>query len=229
MRGVPYRMWTGYYLLLLSQQGIKPKTMLDVCCGTGTMCEMLAREGFELTGFDLSAPMVEEARRKAKRKKLAIRYECQNAAELDLGVKFEAAFSFFDSLNYIIDPFQLEMAIGRIADHLVSGGSFIFDLNTAYAFEEQLFDQQNLSLKSKVRYDWKGHWDPETRLIRVEMDFWRGERAYHEVHWQRAHSDLEVRAMLERAGFREITAYHSYTLDRPRKKSDRVHYAAIRG
>ncbi len=209
MRGVPYRMWTGYYLLLLAQLGVNPRTMLDVCCGTGILCEMLTREGFQLTGFDLSEPMIEVARRKAAQKKLAIRYECQDAAELDLGTRFEAAFSFFDSLNYITDPERLRMAIRRVAAHLEPGGSFIFDLNTAYAFEAKLFDQQNLSLKAKVRYDWKGHWDPETRLIRVEMDFWRGEEAYHETHHQRAHSDFEVRQWLAEAGFDEIRVYHS--------------------
>jgi SAM-dependent methyltransferase len=228
MRGVPYRMWTGYYLLLLAQQGVKPRTMLDVCCGTGILTEMLAKEGFEMAGFDLSAPMIEEARKKAARKELAIRYECQDAAEFDMGQSYDAAFSFFDSLNYITDPERLRMAIHRVAAHLEPGGSFIFDLNTAYAFESQLFDQRNLSLKAKVRYEWKGHWDPETRLIRVDMDFWRGEETYHEVHWQRAHSDAEVREMLAEAGFGEVKSYHSYTLERPRKTSDRVHYAAIR-
>lgn len=228
MRSVPYRMWTGYYLLLLAQQDVKPRTILDVCCGTGILAEMLTREGFEVTGIDLSAPMIDVARRKAARKKLAIRYECQDAAELDLGTTFDAAYSFFDSLNYIVDPERLRQAIARVAAHLNPGGSFVFDLNTAYAFEANLFDQHQLSLKAKVRYDWKGYWDPETRLIRVEMDFWKGDEAFHEVHVQRAHSDFEVREFLAEAGFEEIRCYHSYTLDRPRKNTDRVHYSAIR-
>ena len=228
MRSVPYRMWTGYYLLLLSQQGVKPERILDVCCGTGTVAEMLTREGFQLTGVDLSAPMIEEARRKAKRKKLAIRYECQDASEMDLGERFDAAYSFFDSLNYITNPERLRLAIRRVARHLEPGGSFIFDLNTAYAFEAKLFDQCQLNVRAKLRYDWRGNWDPATRLIRVDMDFWKEDQTYHEEHWQRAHSDDEIRQWLSEAGFAEIRAYHSYTLDKPRKKSDRVHYTAIR-
>src|SRR5437016_930908 len=72
MKQVPYRMWTGYYLLLLSHQDIHPRRILDICCGTGTMCEMLTKEGFELAGFDLAPGMIDEARRKAERKRLRI-------------------------------------------------------------------------------------------------------------------------------------------------------------
>ena len=69
MRQVPYRMWIGYYQLLLSVQLAKPERILDVCCGTGVMCEMLYREGFNMKGFDLSPGKIDVARKKAKRKK----------------------------------------------------------------------------------------------------------------------------------------------------------------
>ena len=228
MRTVPYRMWTGYYLLLLSQQGARPKKVLDVCCGTGVMAEMLAREGLEVTGVDLSQPMIDEARRKAARKRLDLRYECQDAASMELNEEFDAAYSFFDSFNYVTDPSQLQSALVRISKHLVPGGSLVFDLNTAYAFEAELFDQRQLGRNAKVRYDWKGHWDPSTRLIRVDMRFWKGDREYHEEHWQRAYSDGEIRGMLAAAGFENVGVYHSYTLDPPRPKSDRVHYTALK-
>lgn len=172
MRGVPYRMWVGYYLLLLSQQDVHPESILDVCCGTGTMCEMLFREGFRMAGFDLSPGMIEEARSKAARKKVPIRYEVQDAAEVELNERFDAALSFFDSLNNILNPDRLQMAFHRVADHLPSGGSWIFDLNTAYAFEQRMFDQENLRANAKLKYKWVGDYDPETRIIAVDMKFW---------------------------------------------------------
>src|SRR5690349_2189257 len=75
MEAVPYRMWVSYYLLLLSQQDVHPKKILDVCCGTGTMAMMLHQEGFQTAGFDLSEPMIELAKQKARRRKYPIRYE----------------------------------------------------------------------------------------------------------------------------------------------------------
>jgi SAM-dependent methyltransferase len=228
MKQVPYRMWTGYYLLLLSHQDVHPKRLLDICCGTGTMCEMLAREGFEVAGFDLAPGMIAEARRKAERKKLNIRYEVQDAATADMGETYDAAFSFFDSLNNILDPERLQLAFIRAAAHLPSGGSFIFDVNTAYAFEQQLFDQEDLRMNKKLRYKWRGEWDDKSRIITVHMKFWWGGREFEETHIQRAYSDGEIREMLSKAGFIQVRAFHSYTLNPPRHSSDRLHYACIR-
>lgn len=228
MQGVPYRMWVGYYLLLLSHQGVRPRKLLDVCCGTGTACELLAEEGFDVSGFDLSAPMIDEARRKAAAKGRSIRYECQDAAELDMGELYEGAYSFFDSLNYITDPTRLQLALNRVSAHLEPGGTFIFDLNTAYAFEAKLFDQKRMSPRVKLRYQWTGDWDPDARIIRVTMDFWKGEETFQEVHVQRAYSDDEVRSMLSEAGFEQVRAFHAYTLNPPRAKSDRLHYLAVK-
>jgi len=196
MDTVPYRMWASYLLLLFSQQDVHPKRILDVCCGTGTMCELLDNEGFEMAGFDLSASMIDQAREKAKHRIRPIRYEVMDATEFEMGDTYDAAFSFFDSLNYITDVDRLASAIKQVGKHVVRGGSFVFDLNTAFAFEAKLFDQRAKGPRSKVKYDWLGDYNPETRIIRVDMTFWWQGHEYHEVHVQRAHTDDEVRAML---------------------------------
>lgn len=227
MAKVPYRMWVGYHQLLLAQQGLSPERMLDVCCGTGTIAQMLAREGRSVVGIDLSAAMIDEARRKAEGKGLNVRYEVADASNFELGEQFDAAYSFFDSLNYITEPDRIESAIMHVAHHLERGGSFIFDLNTAFAFEEKMFDQKDLRQKAPIQYRWRGDYDSRTRLIQVHMDFWRGGEHFTECHVQRAHTDEEIREWLKRAGFEFVRCYDSYTLDPPRAASDRVHYTAL--
>jgi len=228
MSVVPYRMWVGYFLLLLSKLAVRPRSILDVCCGTGTMCEMLHQEGFEMTGIDLSPHMIEVARQKAARKGYPIRYETMDACTFELGRTFGAALSFFDSLNNILDPERFLQALRRVHAHLEPGGAFVFDLNTAYAFEQRLFDQRNLRPSARLRYDWVGDYDPQTRVITVHMTFWKDGEEFREVHRQRAYTDDEVRSMLEEAGFVDVRGYTSYTLDPIRRKSDRVHYAAVK-
>jgi SAM-dependent methyltransferase len=229
MRRVPYYMWANYYRLLLAHQGVSARRLLDVCCGTGSVAELLTDERFEVTGIDISAPMIEVARQKALESGREVRYEVADACVFDLGERFDAAYSFFDSLNYITDPADLRAAIARVAAHLLPGGSFVFDLNTEFAFAAKLFDQHDMKKSAPIRYKWVGHWDPGTRLIRVDMEFWRGKEWFTETHWQRAYSDEEIRGYLADAGFGRIECFESYTLDRPRAKSDRVHYAAILG
>ena len=228
MKTVPYRMWVGYYLLLLSYQDIHPSRILDVCCGTGTMCFMLQNEGFELAGFDLAPGMIEAARAKAAKRKVNIPFDVMDASTFELGVTFDAAFSFFDSLNNILDPARLQMAFDRVFDHLVPGGSFIFDLNTDYAFKERLFDQTYLRKNAKLRYKWVGDYDEESRIITVDMLFYYEDQEFYETHRQRAYSSDEIVAMLKRSGFENIQLFHSYTLEHPRNTSDRIHYAAVK-
>lgn len=227
MAGVPYGMWKSYYELLLTTIESRPKRILDVCCGTGTLCEMFAREGKLVAGIDLSAPMIEEARRKADRLGLNIRYEAADAASFELHEKFDAAYSFFDSLNYITDLGRLQLALIRVGKHLQPGGSFIFDLNTAYAFEAKMFDQADTRKRSEVHYKWKGDYDPSARIIKVDMRFWVGDQEFHETHIQRAHSTDEIMDRLTVAGFESFRVYDSYTLDPPRKNSDRIHIVAV--
>jgi SAM-dependent methyltransferase len=228
MKPVPYRMWVGYYLLLLSYLGVHPRRVLDVACGTGTMTQMLAREGFKMSGVDISQPMIQVARAKAARARLPIDYFVADASDMDIGEKFDAALSFFDSLNNILEAERLASAFRCIADHIEPGGSLVFDVNTEYAFKMKMFDQENKRANAKLRYEWKGDWDPLTRLIVVHMKFWLADQEFEEVHVQRAYSDDEIREMLLQAGFAKVGAFHSYTLDKPRAKSDRVHYVAIR-
>jgi SAM-dependent methyltransferase len=226
MEQVPYDMWLGYLQLLWARHDLMCDRVLDVCCGTGTMALTLAGQGYDVAGFDLSAAMIDRARAKAAEHDQEVRFEVQDAAELEMGDTYEAAYSFFDSLNYITDPARTRLAIQRVAAHLEPGGSFIFDLNTAYAFEAGMFDQHERGRRAPIRYEWVGDYDPATRLIEVNMKFWTAEGEFREVHRQRAHETEEVLAWLSDAGFTDVSIYDSYTLDKPRRRSDRVHYVA---
>ena len=52
------------------------------------------------------------------------------------------------------------------------------------------------------------------------------ERAFEEVHWQFAYRTEEIVAMLENAGFDQITPYKAYSLRQPVRTSDRIFYVA---
>lgn len=231
MRSVPYEMWASYFELLCAQAEHTPGRILDVCCGTGSMCEILARQGLALTGVDKSTGMIAAARGKAAQEGLAIGYFAQDIAQMELGDRrFDTAISFFDSLNYVTDPEQLRAGLGRVAHHLEPGALFVFDLNTEFAFTDGMFDQSCLRKNAEVRYRWKSVYDALHRICTVRMEFWVGNppEAFVETHVQRAHSEDEMREWLAEAGFERIRVLNSYTLDRPTARSDRVHYLANR-
>lgn len=224
MSNIPYDTWIEYLHLVHAYAGVRPRSILDVCCGTGTMAATLQAEGYDVVGFDKSERMIEIARTKPGPEFLVA-----DATDFGLGRTFDAAYSFFDSLNYIVTLEGLQRAVQHVCAHLKSGGTFLFDLNTAYAFEHRMFDQRERSRKAKVTYDWKGEYDPETRLIHVSMDFQVSGKDYREVHVQRAHSSEEVVVAMAGAGFSQIEVFDGFTLNPPTKKSDRLHYLGRKG
>jgi SAM-dependent methyltransferase len=57
----------------------RPLDALDVGCGTGFLCFELAGRGHRVTGVDFAPAMLEEARRKAAVRNLAVRFEAADA------------------------------------------------------------------------------------------------------------------------------------------------------
>ena len=234
MSGVPYRFWMNYLEKVWKKHGQTPETVLDLACGTGTVSRHLVTRGYRPTGVDLSAGMLEVARARAAEEHLGIPFVQQDAAELDLGpTRFDAALCFFDSLNYILEPDRVQSAFARVFSHLAPGGSFFFDVNTEYALAEGMFNQSCTRKGEPLHYRWRSRYDPETRLCTVRMNFsfddGSGERqAFTEVHRQRAYLKDELTTWLRGAGFSEVTIYDAYSVDPPKKRSDRLFYFAVK-
>lgn len=227
MSGVPYWLWVDYLHSLLKRMSFKPKTILDVACGTGNVSEILASMGYEVTGIDIAPDMIEVAKSKRSR----VSYYVQDMAELDLGdSRFDLAISLFDSLNYITDVDRLAEGIRRVGAHVVDGGVFIFDVNTDYALSHHFFDQASIATDRYPKYIWNSSYDHSTRICTVNMTFEVLEdnmkRQFKEVHIQRGHSIEELTTMLINAGFELVDIFHAYKLRKPTRRSDRIFFVA---
>jgi ubiquinone/menaquinone biosynthesis C-methylase UbiE len=232
MRGVPYRQWVRYLEQLLKSRNASPKRVLDLACGTGNVSEILAANGYDVTGVDIASGMIDAARHKAARKRLQIEYFVQDAAQLDLQPPgFDLCVSFFDSVNYILDPADLRSAIHKVFDHLVPGALFIFDINSEYALANHFFDQDNLYSNDRLRYVWRSSYDAESRRCAIRMRFFlRGgngvDEEFLETHWQYAYREEELREMLAEAGFSAIETFHAYAMRPVSPTTDRIFFVA---
>lgn len=180
-----------------------------------------------MVGVDISPDMIEEARRLASKARLDIEYFVQDAAEMQLARNFDAAFSFFDSLNNILEFSRFRDALLKIRKHLKPGAPLLFDLNTAYAFEHKMFDQSAMKPSDKLKYKWVSTWDTQSALCTIQMDFWNDLEHFQETHVQRAYTEHEIRQAMEDAGFVRVQLFHAYSLEPPRKNSDRIHVLGI--
>jgi SAM-dependent methyltransferase len=226
MHSVPYDAWAEYVELLWSIVGHKPRRVLDCACGTGNLTFEFARQGFYVAGVDLSAPMIEIARKKAEDECLPIRFEVADLGDFQLGETFDSATCLYDSLNYILDPAHLKRAFAAIAAHVEPNGVFVFDMNSDYALRSDLFSQTNRHTKRSLHYDWRASFDENTRICSVRMKFEQtranGEvEVFHETHRERAYELPEVEAMLDETGWELESSFDAYTLNRVHGKSER--------
>ena len=67
----------------------KPKSLLDLGCGTGNHDLPLLRRGFDVTGLDASGPMLAVARRKARAARLPLRLVRGDMRSFNLGRSFD--------------------------------------------------------------------------------------------------------------------------------------------
>jgi SAM-dependent methyltransferase len=235
MQDVPYEAWVEYVRLLFEIAGRKPRTILDCACGTGNISFGLAAYDYDVVGVDLSADMIARAREKLEglNSPLPVTFQQADLTTFELQQSFDAATCLYDSFNYILNPENLRAAFKRIANHIVRGGVFVFDMNTPWAFEANLFSQQNRDPRRNLHYHWRADYDENTRICTVTMKFERKMKNgtvqhFSETHRERAYALEEVLESLEHSGWKNARAFDAYTLNAPYKHSERWYFLAER-
>ena len=229
MSVVPYRQWAQYLRKLFKRFGWKPRHILELATGTGTLAMLLAREGFPVTGIDLSAPMIAVARSKAAEEPDApVAFLCGDMTQLDFCQDFDMAISLFDSLNYLLTARQLQQTFHGVYRALQSGGGFIFDLNGEYALEHNLFTQDNLwDDNAEVKHVWTARYNKRTRISTIDMQFYLPNGGqFKEVHKERAHRHADVLDFLRAVGFETLDAFDAYSFLPAGIRSERIFYVA---
>ena len=229
---VDYAAVVDFYFEILKQEGVYPRTAVDLACGTGSVTLLLARKGLSVIGVDLSEEMLSVAHQKAQDLENRPVFVCQDLAELRLPRGVDLAVCALDSLDYITDPEQCRQAIARIYKALNPGGIFIFDVNTPEklrAMDGQVF----LDEDEDVYCVWRGEFDREANICSYGMDLFqrRGnvwERSFEE-HREYAYSREQLEDYLRSAGFTHIRVYADRLFEAPREGEQRIYFKARKG
>lgn len=111
-------------LCWLEQKGLKPKTALDLACGTGILCQILHENGMEVSGMDFSTGMIEIARQGSG----AIHYDVADMITYRPEKRFDLVTCTGDAINHIGDLSNVEKIFQNVHFYLNDGGYFVFDI-----------------------------------------------------------------------------------------------------
>ena len=238
MDNVPYEEWGEYLHELLVEYGIEDGLVLDLGCGTGTMTEILASKGYDMTGVDFSEEMLDIAMRKRAKSGHDILYLMQDMREFELYGTVRAIVSICDSMNYLTEDGDLEQVFRLANNYLDPGGLFIFDMNTEYKYRELLGDQTIAEERENCSFIWDNYYYEEEKINEYQLSLFVEDpvlsektgqdicRKFQEMHYQRAYSLAEVKAALEVAGMEFVAAYDAFTRNPVRRESERMYIIA---
>lgn len=104
----------------------KSSPLLDVGCGTGEHAYNLAKQGYSVTGLDISPSMIKEAlKKKNKSPLLSLDFSC--CTPKNLPSLFPYAYSMFNVINCLYDFEDLIIFFKDISSSINPGGIYIFD------------------------------------------------------------------------------------------------------
>lgn len=118
----------------------KDTCILELCCGTGRLTIPIAQEGYDISGVDYTASMLEQAKVKAAGAGLEIEFIEADIRTLDLQKKYDLVFIPFNSIHHLYQNEDLFKALRVVKNHLKAGGIFLLDCfnpNIQYIVEHE--------------------------------------------------------------------------------------------
>ena len=182
----------------LGETGLRPRTAMDLACGTGVLCRILQESGIRAAGMDFSAGMIDIARADSPE----IPYEVADMITFHPDAEYDLVTCTGDAVNHIGDLTDVEKIFRNVHDYLAPGGYFVFDI----------LNENEVSTSEPFEMDYDGHtrvWFQMTRpgekqvnlKIRVYED---GVLAFEENIRETVHDPAEICRLLEQAGLRVL-------------------------
>jgi SAM-dependent methyltransferase len=195
--------------------------ILDVPCGNGRLALELAARGFDLTGVDIAAEFIEEAKTKSAARNLRIGWYNQDMRDLPWTTEFDGSFCFGNSFGYLDDEGNANF-LKAVARALKPGARFVLD---APAIAECLlptfqdrrwFEIAGITFLSNSRYD------HEQGRTFTEYTFIRDGMVDRRPASQRIYTYNELVRLLGDSGFENVASFASLNEEPFRLGSQRL-------
>lgn len=220
-----YKVRSDYISNFFSQYGNGGKRVLDLACGTGTLCSLFNKKGYNVTGVDLSPDMLTVAKAKCPDSQ----FICADISDFNVDEKFDFCTCTLDSINHLENINAVKKCFMSVYNCLDAGGIFVFDVNTIYKHNEILaentfvFDEDDFFLS----------WDNEAlgnNRVRILLDFFvfngKNYDRFSEEFVEIAYSVDDLVSALE--NFEIIGIYDELSENAHKADSERIYFVCRR-
>lgn len=230
MEDAPYSEWLSFVKTSMSKYLKNGTRFLDVGCGTGSMTILLAKEGFDVTGVDLSSDMLMVAKEKAETEKVSISLFQQDMRELEGLGSFDYVTILCDSLNYILTEEDVKRTFLSARNHLTAGGLLLFDVHSIHKINEIFIGQTFGSNEERLSYIWQCYEGELENSVEHDLSFFiqNGTKydRYDELHTQRTFSVDDYTQWLIECGYDLLNVSADFLPEDPSDESERILFVA---
>ncbi|MEH7303897.1 class I SAM-dependent DNA methyltransferase [Neobacillus drentensis] len=232
MKDAPYDEWVQFVKDRCVKYNVTSTRLLDLACGTGELSVRLARDGFQVTGIDLSEDMLAVAQAKAEEAGVRIPFFQQNMADLEGQGEFDVIGIFCDSFNYLQTEEEVISTFSTVYQHLANDGILIFDVHSIFKVAHLFINQTYASSEEEVSFIWNSFAGDSQNSVEHELSFFvLDERTgtyerFDELHFQRTYPVQQYSNWLIDAGFELLEVSADFENVEPHSQSERIFFIA---
>ncbi|OEH93677.1 class I SAM-dependent DNA methyltransferase [Bacillus solimangrovi] len=205
MQDAPYDDWLKLTRRMADQYGISGNRLLDLACGTGELSIRLSKQGWNVSGVDLSDDMLAVAQEKAVHEKQIIDFFKQDMRQLTGFNPFDLIVIYCDSLNYLEAEEDVKRAFINIHSFLKEDGLFMFDVHSTYKIRELFIGQTYASNDDDLSFIWQCYEGETLLTVEHDLTFFVREgnnyKRFDETHIQRTFEEDVYERLLNETGF----------------------------
>lgn len=183
----------------LQRRDLHPKTVMDLACGTGILCQILHDHGMQASGMDFSAGMIDIARQGNPQ----IEYAVADMITFRPAKQYDLVTCTGDAVNHIASLSDVRKIFENVYAYLSPGGYFVFDLLN----EQEVSDSEpfEMDFTDSIRV-WFQMTRPGEKQVNLKIRvFENGADQFEENIRETIHDPTVICHMLRECGFIEVT------------------------
>lgn len=186
-------------------------TILDVGCASGDLALALSKQGYDVTGIDVSAAMIHIAEEKAKKLNLNTSFKTLHMLDINELGSFDMITCFGNTLPHLENERKVSAFFRAVYNGLSAGGFFIFELlNYDKILKEKVVDLKRIETDKYVLVRTYEFFDTNRIGFRISFSDLVLNESYTLSEPLFPIRQAALRYLLENSGFSKINVYSDY-------------------